>query len=248
MPYLSVRPLFIPLGALSLCAALLPCAPATPAHAPDFSRRYTGTLNRYPIRMTLQRRGNRLTGSYTYLRNGVTLTLRGRITHTPLKESLAGAEFELDEYDRPGRRSGSFQGQFTSTETLRGSWWKTERPGNRLSFHAESAAATGDPFDGSWSYAKGGYTFSLDLAQRGDTLNGSYCAVTVNATRVDCISPVTGTVTGNRARVSWISAYGGGSGTALLTRQGNRLTWTAQKRPDSEHFAPPQATLNRSRR
>ncbi|MBW3622334.1 MAG: hypothetical protein KY468_02875 [Armatimonadetes bacterium] len=197
--------------------------------------------------MSLQREGERLTGSYTYVRNGNRLTLRGRVTST-VGGVLPGTEFEMDEYDVKGRKSGTFRGHFTSSETIRGSWWKTERPQRPLTFSLRAADEKKGPFSGSWNFEQGGYTFSLDLAQRGTRLDGSYCAITAKATRVDCISPVSGTVNGNTAQIRWTSAYGGGNGTAILTRQGSRLRWVIQQRPESAFHAPPEATLRRDTR
>ena len=239
-----IRPFFFSI--LTLSALFAPAS--SPARVKSESGQYKGTIANYPIRMTLRRQGSRLSGSYTYVRNGMTLTLRGRLLGSPGRAGLVGTEFELDEYDPKGRRSGGFQGHFTTSDMVRGSWWKTERPGRRLSFVASGPASRNDPFAGSWSYAKGGMTFSLDLARRGGRMDGSYCAVTPNATRVDCVSPLSGRVSGDVATVTFTSAYGGGSGTARITRRGDRLHWTLLTRPRSDFYAPPDATLRRTRR
>lgn len=234
--------------ALLSAPAFLPLQNALSAPPVELTRTFTGTVGRYPVRVTLVRRGTTLSGSYVYLKNGVRLSLRG--SFRPAEGSGAGfpnaGEIELEEFDRLGRRSGRFEGDFTTPSLIRGSWWKTERPKDRLSFQLREVGVGKGPFNGSWSYTNRGYSFSLDLTQRGDRLEGSYCAVTEEARRVDCISPISGKVEGDSATVQWTSAYGGGTGSAVLTRTGEQLRWVLGKTPDTDFYAPKKATMRRS--
>ena len=107
----------------------------------------------------------------------------------------------------------------------------------------------------------------LDLTVRGDSIVGRHCAVTKNATRVDCSAEETtgdasedsspsirGTFDGADARVHFESYYGVDSamnpigGTATMTLDGDRLAWKIVDFTPGDFYLPMQATLKRERK
>lgn len=118
-----------------------------------------------------------------------------------------------------------------------------------LTYAADSATPPPADFQGVWS-AKDGkdLEFSLDLQQDGATLTGYHCGTTPDASRIDCSQPgekatIEGTITGDVARVKFISAYSGQIGKARLTRQGDTLLWEITAFPNGQYYLPDTATL-----
>ena len=112
---------------------------------------------------------------------------------------------------------------------------------------------------GDWSYRKGGYTFTLKLVQRGDSLIGAHCAVTHNATRVDCAyveegsaQPVSlaGSIRNGTARVRFTSSYSNASGEARIVVRGRKIEWRIIQGSvsEGEYYLPMKATLTRAAR
>lgn len=106
-------------------------------------------------------------------------------------------------------------------------------------------------FQGSWSGTGDAMFFDLDLVQDGSELRGRHCGTTRDATRTDCAmdvedeSSIAGTIVGDVAKVRFVSAYSGASGTAVITLRGDSLTWETTEFPDDEFYVPSQATLHR---
>lgn len=110
---------------------------------------------------------------------------------------------------------------------------------------------------GDWSYTRNGYSFTLKLSQRGDSLVGAHCAVTRNATRIDCAyaeegsaQPVSlaGAIRNGRAIVRFTSAYSDATGDARILVRGRRIEWSIIKGSVSggEFYLPMTATLSRT--
>src|SRR5579871_5173901 len=59
------------------CVVSLPTTALARGKGQNFTRTYVGTIDGAPIRMKLQRRGEILSGTYAYVRAGVTLHLQG---------------------------------------------------------------------------------------------------------------------------------------------------------------------------
>jgi hypothetical protein len=206
--------------------------------AASFTRRYTGELDyKHKVRLTLTRNRNRLTGRYAYTRVGKPLVLQG---------SLTGPEFKLEEFDN-GRRSGRFEGTYLTPTVLSGIWHSEDGKRMMDARLEEIPPKEKRPFTGSWSWENQGAQFSLDLIQRGNTVEGSYNATTTNARRVDADSAVSGTVRGNVANVRWISGYGNNHGTSRITRVGNSLRWQVLTDGVGGYYAPQRATLHRDK-
>lgn len=110
---------------------------------------------------------------------------------------------------------------------------------------------------GEWSYSRNGYTFTLRLSQRGDSLVGAHCAVTRNATRVDCAyveegsaQPVSlaGSIRNGRALVRFNSSYSDATGQARIIVRGRKIEWSIVKGSLSagEFYLPMKAVLSRT--
>jgi hypothetical protein len=203
-----------------------------------FTRVYRGTINELPVRMTLTRKQDRLTGSYEYVRVGKPLAIQGSLN--------AEEGFTLDEFDDAGKKTGSFNGDFRTPNRMEGSWSK---PGSEkeLYFFAEEAVAP-DGLQGTWGWDAKGATFSIELVRRGgNRIEGCYDALTRNAARVDASSPIVGTVRGNVATVRFTSAYSATDGEARITLKEKTLHWKMTREPTGECWAPREATLKRHR-
>lgn len=91
--------------------------PAVKEPDQSFNKTLRGTINdRFPIQMTLQRRGTTLTGTYYYLKQGINITLEGTIDQ--------GGNVNLNGLDRDGTWIDMFQGRFISDSELVGTWSK----------------------------------------------------------------------------------------------------------------------------
>ena len=111
-------------------------------------------------------------------------------------------------------------------------------------------------FSGEWSYGRNGYSFTLKLSQRGDSLVGAHCAVTRNAARIDCAfsedgspQPVSlaGAITNGRAIVRFKSSYSEATGSARIVFRGRNIEWTIVRGSvsDGEYYLPARAVLSR---
>ncbi len=115
--------------ALFLLTTLL----AVDYQAQDFSGKvFSGTINnRYPIRMTLNRRRATITGSYLYTKVGKSISLRG--------EMQSDGIVMLFETNDKGENTGVFRGAFENDRRFLGTW--SEPDGSRkMPFEVESAS------------------------------------------------------------------------------------------------------------
>ena len=230
------------------------------------ARGYRGTINgTIAITMRLCRKGENLAGSYRYVKVGKDIEIQGHVGDD--------GEFILYEWGDGGSRkqTGNWLGHISGDSLLEGTWTTVKGDRSmpfRVTLAEGSAPMSGAAgFDGSWSYEKDGYTFTLDLTVRGDSIVGRHCAVTKNATRVDCSAEETtgdasedsspsirGTFDGADARVHFESYYGVDSamnpigGTATMTLDGDRLAWKIVDFTPGDFYLPMQATLKRERK
>jgi hypothetical protein len=211
------------------------------------TRTFVGTIGgKYPVRMTLRSQDTDLSGTYRY---------EGKAEALQVKGSLREGKYStLSEFDRHGNQTGTFDAEFTTPRTLEGTWSKPD--GSReMPFYLEevsSPQAKGlsgppGPLEGSWTYTRDGFSFSLDLNHRGDRVMGFYHAFTPMATRVDTNSVVTGTADGSSGKVKWTSGYSDKSGTATIARSGATLVWKIDTFEQGDFYAPMKATLRRTR-
>lgn len=211
--------------------------------SPSFTRVYEGEIDKHPVRLTLTKKGQRLTGSYVYTKVGKPLSLHGSINGEGV--------FQLDEFDPAGKKTGSFKAEFDGPSRLDGEWTKVGGEKGLFFFAYEAfrkpTDATG-PFTGRWETPDQNHPegFSLELYQRGNKIEGFYQAITRNATRLDTDSVIEGVVMGRTARVKWTSGYSGVQGKAILRlERGDRVRWEIPNPPNGEYWAPRETTLKR---
>ena len=97
-----------------------------------FTGQYSGTVGGSPIRMDLQRQGSRVTGTYRYVRAGVSLRLEGA-----LQENRA----RLQEIYGSQTTTGIFTAHARTDGSLEGTWTKPDGSG-ALSFYAQPLGST----------------------------------------------------------------------------------------------------------
>ncbi|MCK0554078.1 hypothetical protein [Pantoea ananatis] len=72
-------------------------------------------------------------------------------------------------------------------------------------------------------------TLTLKLEQNVNQVVGTYCYVTINGNKTDCLEDgnknLTGTVKGNQAKFFFNTGLGRGKGSANLIREGNTVSW-----------------------
>jgi len=123
--------------------------------------------------------------------------------------------------------------------------------------HSTHGQSTTRNFNGIWIYHRNGYTFTLELVERGDSLVGTHCAVTRNAARVDCgieddytARPISirGALGKSTIHVRFQSFYSAATGEARLVHRGDRLVWSivTGSVTDGEFFLPMNAVLRKS--
>lgn len=116
----------------ALWLGISPAVCAAQGAAKSFTGQYTGTVGGSPIRMTLQREGTRVTGTYRYVRAGVSLRLTGtwQDNHARLQE-IYGSQTP----------TGVFTARVRADGGLEGTWTKPDGSG-ALSFYAQPLAPT----------------------------------------------------------------------------------------------------------
>ncbi len=233
------------------------------------ARSYRGTIGAdIEIAMSLCRTGDTLAGSYRYLKVGKDIELQGHVEEN--------GEFILYEWgnEKSRRQTGHWLGRFVNDSLLEGTW-NAPQATRVLPFRVTLAGSTPPPpsaagFSGGWLYRKDGYSFSLVLRQQGKSIVGHHCAVTKNATRIDCSSDeetdrglaepdgsfsnpsITGTVEGDIATVRFESSYGVDSlmnpitGTATMRLHDGTIDWTITDFTPGDFYLPMKATLRRS--
>lgn len=88
-------------------------------------------------------------------------------------------------------------------------------------------------------------TFSIKLKKAEQGYTGTYCAVGMAGSRIDC-SPkhaIEFSTTLDGKAFSFTTNYSRAEGTAKLTLQGDTLVWQIVSSPRGEHYAPRSATL-----
>ncbi|MBN3759476.1 hypothetical protein G3O01_01390 [Burkholderia sp. Ac-20365] len=117
-----------------------------------------------------------------------------------------------------------------------------------------STVAYAHSFEGAWDWngAPSTKAFSIELTQRGNVLQGQYCAIARNGNRVDCdnerMPNIDGVVdrAGKSAEINFSSFFGGEGGKAKIRIQNDKLIWHVTKNPENgEFFAPIDAILDR---
>jgi len=121
-----------------------------------------------------------------------------------------------------------------------------------VSVSAGGCASPADPFAGEWDWndSPDTMTFSIDIKQQDNKLQGQYCAVTQNGNKTDCddeTNPnINGVIdrTGKSATVKFDSFFGAKNGRAVLEISDGRLIWHVIRNPsDGEFYAPEYAVL-----
>ena len=117
-----------------------------------------------------------------------------------------------------------------------------------------SASAFTHSFAGAWDWnnAPSTRTFPIELAQRGNKIQGQYCAVAQNGNKTDCDDEknpnITGSISadGQSATIRFSSFFGATNGKAQLRVLDGHLLWHITKSPDGgEFYAPGDAVLDR---
>jgi hypothetical protein len=235
---------------------------SAPADTNGCEKSYRGNIgNNIPIRMKLCRDGEKLKGTYQYVKVGQDLRLEG--------EMGRNGSFQMNEYHGNKVSTGTFLGGFVGNTLIEGMWIEGGANGQKqlpFTLWLEKPIAGVADFTGTWNYENDGYVFSLDLGLTGDSVIGYHCAVTKNATRVDCndlrsnpdISDTTfpsirGTIRGNVATVTFESGYGMDStgkpvsGQATMTLHGDLLDWKITTDGDGDYYLAREATLKREK-
>jgi len=117
-----------------------------------------------------------------------------------------------------------------------------------------SGGASAHSFSGEWVWnnSPAARTFSIEIKQQGGELQGQYCAVAQNGSRVDCDDEVNQNIGGNvdsngvSATVRFSSFFGAKNGEARIEVNGDHLHWHIIKNPDGgEFYSPRDAVLDR---
>jgi hypothetical protein len=116
---------------------------------------------------------------------------------------------------------------------------------------ANSSAASKKPFTGVWDFNAGSAaSFTLELTQTGNHIEGYHTAIAHRGNRIDAILPkegepsITGDVVSGVAHVHFRSGYSDATGEATLTLNGNKLEWEII-RSSGAHYLPKSCILRR---
>ena len=111
--------------------------------------------------------------------------------------------------------------------------------------------ASNKPFAGVWDFNAGkASSFTLELTQVGNHIEGYHTAIAHRGNRIDAVRPkegkpsITGDVVAGVAHVRFFSGYGDGAGEATLTLNGNKLEWRIT-RSSGAHYLPTSCILRR---
>lgn len=110
------------------------------------------------------------------------------------------------------------------------------------------------PFTGFWEWTKATdeSTFSLEISEYQDSLEGAYCAVTGGGEKIDCgeAGELAFSLPKPKSMEfeTWFQNYfTGDSGRVKITLRGtDTLIWKIIEAPKGEHYALPEAVLVRS--
>jgi hypothetical protein len=114
---------------------------------------------------------------------------------------------------------------------------------------AISLQSYADDFSGLWVWDEnnGKHTFSIRTEKEGERLVGSYCAVGMSGSRIDC-SPNSSKkfpINFNGSDFEFTTNYSGKVGVAKITLIKEKLHWVIVKQPNGEHYAPKKAILSK---
>lgn len=107
-------------------------------------------------------------------------------------------------------------------------------------------------FDGVWTGGVGNdSTLTLQLAESGNRITGSYCYISQRGNRIDCPEEdernLSGTIAGNRADVEFNSSFGGAGGRAVLEIKGSEMEWRLATPPQKGNdYTPLRYTLRKA--
>ncbi|MBG0666853.1 hypothetical protein I4P15_00020 [Enterobacter roggenkampii] len=107
-------------------------------------------------------------------------------------------------------------------------------------------------FDGVWAGGVGNdSTLTLQLAESGNRVTGSYCYISQRGNRIDCPEEdernLSGTIAGNRANVEFNSSFGGAGGRAVLEIKGSEMEWRLVTPPQKGNdYTPLRYTLRKA--
>ena len=114
---------------------------------------------------------------------------------------------------------------------------------------AQSSGAGKKPFAGVWDFNAGNASsFTLELTQTGNHIEGYHTAIAHRGNRIDAILPkegkpsITGDVIAGVAHISFRSGYSDATGEATLTLNGNKLEWKIT-RSSGAHYLPTTCIL-----
>jgi hypothetical protein len=116
---------------------------------------------------------------------------------------------------------------------------------------ANSSGANKKPFAGVWDFNAGkASSFTLELTQVGNHIEGYHTAIAHRGNRIDAILPkegkpsITGYLVADVAHIHFRSGYSDATGEATLTLKGNKLEWTIT-RSSGAHYLPASCILRR---
>ena len=116
---------------------------------------------------------------------------------------------------------------------------------------AGSSATGKEAFTGSWDFNAGNASsFSLELTQTGNRVQGYHTAIAHRGNRIDAVLPkegkpsITGDVVAGVAHIHFRSGYSDATGDATLTLKGNKVEWTIT-RSSGAHYLPASCILRR---
>ncbi|MBG0626548.1 hypothetical protein I4P27_19185 [Enterobacter roggenkampii] len=107
-------------------------------------------------------------------------------------------------------------------------------------------------FDGVWTGGVGNdSTLTLQLAESGNRITGSYCYISQRGNRIDCPEEdernLSGTIAENRANVEFNSSFGGAGGRAVLEIKGSEMEWRLVTPPQKGNdYTPLRYTLRKA--
>ena len=85
----------------------------------NFYKRFTGNIGQYPITISLERKGNELSGSYYYHSTGKPIRISGLMN--------GEQAFSISEKDATEKITGMFDGSFTGSNKISGTWQNAAR-------------------------------------------------------------------------------------------------------------------------
>lgn len=107
------------------------------------------------------------------------------------------------------------------------------------------------PKEGSWTeeiYTDSNETpysiFLIELKfEDNDKVNGEVCSIIQYGKKIDCPILFSSTLSDNKIEVHFNSTFGGINGLAVITIQGNNLSWDLINAPEGEYYLVKKALL-----